>query len=689
MLKYYLKISFKEILRKKFYSLVVVIGFSIGLTTWLLVMGWMDLSTKELGLDKNSGKMFRIGVNDVESSWTWRDSNQVIHSRLFPETPFPLADMFRKYDSNSVEVARFGYFDDKIVKSNDFIDVEKRFAFSDVDFLKFYNFPILSGDISEFFSNPKSVIINKRTADKYFPEQDAVGKYLNINDEYDLKVIAVIKNLPKFYKIQFELLSPIDPITVNKFRENWTDNNVNTVIRIKDNADMQPMYRRMNDTLQHKRANSQVYYMYPFVQYNNYSDIRAESGLGSNIQFMYIFSAIALYIIFIACINYFNISISTFANRAKEIAIRKSFGAGKGNIIIQFLLEGQILSFISLCVAILTYSTILPYFNSIFASELQLNIFSDNLLFLKIIGMTIAIGFISSAYSAFYYSVISPARIFSSSMRSGSRNINFIRIISYIQFTISIAFMVAAFKVDKQLEHLKYTKEGFDESYSIEMPISTEILENYNNFETDLKTNPDINSVSNPVLNLPNIDKNTSSDNIIVNIKPLRIAATLDFMKGIWEKYEPDTPFEYLIQDADLHKDFTRETTMSKLFNLFTLALIIVTSLGFVCFSSFITEQRKSEIAVRKVYGASSINIYFLLLKDFLIIGLLSIITAHIFVFFTSITWLNKFSSKIGEFGMSEYIIPSSVAIVVLIITVSYHAILASVKSPASVLRGE
>ena len=683
MLKYYLKTAFREILSRKFYSIIIILGFAIGLAAWIFVMLWMDYESREMGLNIKSGKMFRIGFNSMESSHVWQDSNLILHSRLFTETPFPLAPYIKKYDSNTVDIARFGYFEDRIVESSEFSGLEKRFAFADPDFFKFFNFPILKGSIQSFFNNKYSVIINKNTAETYFPHEEPVGKLLKINNDYDLKVIAVIKNIPSFYRMQFDLLAPVSLVDEYKMIDNWTELNVNTYVSTKDKSGMTAMYKRINDMIQEKNPQSDLYYMFPFMKYNNYSDIRTEIGLGSNLQFIIIFSAIALYIILIACINYFNISLSTFANRAKEIAVRKSFGSRKRNIVIQFLIEGQILAFISLGVAIIIIKQTLPYFNSLASAELFLDYSRNFNLILKCIVITVCVGIVSSAYSAFYYSYLSPAKILSSSLKSGSKNINFIRFISYIQFTVSIAFMVAAFKVDKQLDHLRNTKEGFDENYSIEIPFTENTKNNLQIFEKDLKTNPDIIDV----LNDDKVSK--TNNNIIVKIKPIRIAPSIVYISEIWEKYNRELPFEYKIQDADLRKEFTRETIMRSVFNIFTLALIIVTSLGFICFSSFISEQRKYEIAIRKAYGASSLNIYLLIIKDFLIIGLLSVITAHLFVFFTSITWLNNFTSKISEFGVSEYVVPTAAAIILLILTVSYHAIMASLKSPAKVLRGE
>src|SRR3989339_171401 len=627
MLKHYIKSIIREIINRKFYSIIIIIGFTLGISLWILIMLWIDYEEKSFGLKNNSLLLFRISSLEDESSEVWLDSNHVYHYRLFPETPFPLAPILKKTDPSIVQIARFGYFNDTIVSYGQKSFTEKRIAFADTGLFRFFRFPLVSGSIAEFSKDSNVVIINKMTAERYFEGENPIGKMLNINNKYYLRIIAVVKNISSYNKLQFDALAPISLIKDSNLVNNWAEDKVNTYFFINRKTDTRQLIRNINGIVYYYNPKYRGTYLIERIQrHHSYSDIRIDAGISGDIQFIHIFSAIALFIIFIACINYFNISVSQFANRSKEIAIRKTFGAGKKNIVIQYLIEGQILSFISLALAIFLVNILIPRFN-----------------------------LITSAY---------------------------------IQISISVALIVSSFKVERQLDYLRNTKMGYDEDYTLQIPFSENIKNKFDLFKKDLKDNPDILDVNTPKNNLEN-SKGNETDILSVKFFPRHIADNIRYIGSVWEKYEKEIPFEYTITDSDMRREFRSETIMGEIFNYFTITSAIITLLGFFCISSFMCEQRKTEIAIRKTFGASSVDIYFLIIKEFLLISLAAIVTAHIAVTFTASVWIQRFTYKIGDFGLSEYVIPTVISILLLITTVSYHAIKASRQEPADVLKRE
>ncbi len=695
------KTTWKNLVNRKFYSIVIILGLTIGLASWIFITLWIGNKEKLSGLDENELRLCRISSMGVEASWFWIDPNQVYHYRLFPETPFLLAPMLKFINPEIVEIARFGYFDDLAVTNGINTFTEKRVAFADKEIFRMYRFPMIKGDVSGFGKTVNTAIITKSTADKYFPGENPIGKKLKFADN-NLSVIAVIKDIPRSFKIQFDILVPVELQTDSNIINDWQTNRVNTYFLVKKNANLDLLANDINKIIRYYNPPEEdAYQISRLPRYHSYSDIRADAGINGNIEYLLIFATISLFIIFIACINYFSITISQFAGRAKETAIRKAFGASRINIIIQYLLEGQVLSFISLAIAVLLIVLLLPQFNNIAYTDIQINFASNVSLWLKCLLLTVLVGLVAGTYPAFYFSSVSPSKVFSSTLRAGAQGSSFRKIITFLQISISVGLIVSAFKVEKQLDLVRYSEIGYDESYSVELPFTDNFKNSFGAFKYDLLKNSDILNAG--IEKSKVIDSDSSLDNkenglnviknsvqiISVTFKPRHIVNNIRYIGSIWDKYESGNPFKYLLVDADLRKEFRTEEIMSQLLNGFSIAATFITLLGLFCLSSYISEQRKHEIAIRKTFGASSLRIYLLLMREFLLISFLAILTADIVVTFTLSAWVKRFTYKIANFGISEYMIAPLIALILIIITVSFHAVRASRQEPAEVLKRE
>jgi len=709
MFKHYLKLAFKELLLQKFYSLIIIIGFSIGIACWIFVLIWIDDEQKSKGMNNDNLSLYRVGRESVEEVQNTAimsgsiisntkvvqmskistsrevmevelDSIGIYHSRLMPETPLPLAPIIKRYVPEIEVSARFGFFGEKNVKYNNKTYNEWRFAYADPAIFKFYKFYFIYGNSESAFNNKMSVIITDEMAEKYFRYENPIGKELLIDNNIKLIVSGVIKKITEIYSIKCDFIAPISVIIDDSNRKDWQKDRVNTYILMKRKVELPVIVSRITDVVNHFNP-SQVR---PFVVMkmpllHSYADIRQDAGLNSNSEYIAIFSAIALFIIFIACINYFNISFSIFANKAKETAIRKTFGAGRIDIITQFIIEGQILSLISMFLAIILVALFIQQFNKITLKSISLESIGYFNLFSKSIITSFVVSLVSASYPAYYYSSVLPSKVFSSNLKAGSNNVIFRQTMSYIQFTIAVSLVIASFVVNSQLNLLRNTKDCYEDNISVQISMTKNLKQNYKAFESEIKKIKDV----------KNFDKSNQNDIFTLKIVPVNLEVTFKSISKIWEKYEDNLSLEYLILNEDLNKEFRTQQAMGKIFLYFTYASSFITILGFFCIASFIAFQRKNEIAVRKTYGATSINIYFLIVKEFMIICFFSIITAHFMTGFTSSTWLKQFRNRLGDFNIMEYIIPTIVSIIVLILTISFHAIKASRANPAGILKHE
>lgn len=693
-----IKPAFRGILFRKSNSAIIVISFTLGIAAWLLTILWIEAEKKELGSGENRFYMYRVGYLDRESAEFWQDSSGVFHTKLYPETPYLLSDELKNRFKEGITITRFGYFKDKIVSQGDSVRLEKRFAYSDTDFLKFYKFKFLNGDSARFASNINSVIITQSASMYYFGNINSVGKQIIVDNKDVFNIAAVIRDISPYLGIQFEFLAHISLLNDEPDFNNWNINTVNTYVaypQLQANADIYKAVIEIMNT--HIPNFGYKFRLFKPGRINQYSEIRADLSLGSDYQLFSVFSVTSLLVLLIACFNYLIISVGGFTTRAKEIAVRKSFGASRGDIAIQFLFEGLILSIVSLFLAFLLTFTVLNWFGSQTMINIEHGLLFSPRILINCILISVLIGLVAGSYPAFYFSSLSPQQILSSSLRAGMRSSRFSVIISLIQFTVSLMLVFFAFRVEKQLTFLHNSKEGFEPSYTIEIPLTDNLNFKFNDFSKKLKDNSEIIGVSFKHNKVDDISSqpgtglskkmNEQYRNIEIILKPKHIAETIEYVGAIWKIFEPDLSFEYNIDDYELNKEFLRDLIIKRVFGFFTIIAGFITILGLFSYSSYNTSIQAGEIAVRKAFGASSFGIYLKLIKQFLSIYSASIILAVILVILFSNVWLNTFIRRIGDFGIEEYIMPCILSFIIIILTISFHSIKASRKPPVTILK--
>jgi len=341
----------------------------------------------------------------------------------------------------------------------------------------------VKGDPRTALDTAHSVVITEDMAQKYFGSEDPIGKLLNINNQTDYTVMGVMKNLPHNTHFIFNMFCSFETYAQsNRWdMQNWLSINNYTYILLEKGFEYEQLELKLPEMIE-KRVGAMlrlakaemVLSLQPLTGIHLHSDLMQEISGNSSIVYVYIFSAIALFILVIACINFMNLSTARSSNRAKEVGLRKVLGADRGKIIRQFLSESMLNSIIACILALLLVDLALPLFRSISGIDLRIDYAQNFWLIPGLLGLALFVGLIAGSYPAFFLSAFQPTRVLKGEFKSGKAGTLFRSALVIVQFTISIALIVGTIVVYNQLNYMKNKRLGFQKEQVVVIPISDE-----------------------------------------------------------------------------------------------------------------------------------------------------------------------------------------------------------------------
>ncbi len=489
MLRNYIKVAFRNLKKHKVFSFINITGLAVGLTCCMLIGLYISEEKSYDTFHKDADNIYRFTREFLS-----QDGSTSLHlSRLAP----PFAPLLREEYSNEIDkIGRFAVFGGTIRHGDKLFD-EGNFGFADPEIVGILTFNAIEGDLADALRQPGSVIISDEMADKYFGNEDPIGKTLNYSSQADLLVRGVYEKMPENSSFQIDMMADFSLVESfyggkERMLQAFGSNNFTTLFSLKENGRIEEVQRRLDDFLIKAVGENALSFNRLHIQrlldIHLQSNLSDELGENSDITYVYIFSSIAILILGIACINYMNLATARSANRAKEVGMRKVFGAGKSSLGNQFLVESVVLVLLSVVLAVVATSVILPFFRDFTGLRLEFDLFQNLGLIGMILGGALFVGILSGSYPAFYLSAFQPLRVLKGKLSSGAKSGLLRRLLVIVQFTISVILIVSTVIVYQQLSYIQNKNLGFDRDQMMIMSVSRQLGADFEAFKNELLT---------------------------------------------------------------------------------------------------------------------------------------------------------------------------------------------------------
>jgi putative ABC transport system permease protein len=475
MLKNYIKTALRNLLKRKGYSLINIVGLAIGMASCLLILMFVN---DELSCDAYNEKADRI--YRVAASFLYGGRNFDI-----AVAPAPTAQVLLAEFPEVEDAVRFRQRGRYIFRYGDNTFKETQVSYVDPSFFNIFSIPLLMGNPDTALTEPNTLILSQKTAQKYFRYEDPVGKTLRLNDRTDYMVTGVFEEIPDNSHFHFDVLISMTSLEESK-SQSWMSQNFQTYILLHKGADpasleakfpallikyMGPQIEAfMGQSIEKLMKENELrgeFFLQPLRDIHLHSDLIAEMEATSDIKYVYTFSVIALFILVIASINYMNLSTARSAGRAREVGIRKVLGSYRSQLIRQFLTESMLLCLVSLVLALGLVKLALPFFNGLSGKAMSLADLRNPSMVGALALVTIIVGILAGSYSAFFISAFQPVNVLKGHLKSSVKTGWLRSGLVVFQFAASTILIIGTFVVYNQLHYIQNKKLGYDKEQVI------------------------------------------------------------------------------------------------------------------------------------------------------------------------------------------------------------------------------
>jgi putative ABC transport system permease protein len=479
MLKNYLKIAFRNIIRYKGYSFINIFGLAIAVICCIFIFLYVQ---QEMSYDKyhaDHDRIFRV-AEDIQTKTA---------NRIFAPVSPPLAPALKENFPQVEYAGRIIDLSPRLVKYQDKIFYESNGFAVDQEILHIFTIPFLKGNPSEALERPNTLVVTEEMAAKYFGNDDPLGKILKLNDK-EYEITGVVDNPPVNTHWKYNFLISLKNYEKSQFMTNWYATMVYTYVKLSAGADVKGFEEQMQH-IAHKYVGETLkgwgdvyrYFLQPIADIHLYSHIRYEIEPPGNPNMIIIFSTVGLLVLLIACFNFINLTTARSANRAKEVGLRKVVGGQRKQLILQFVGESFILALAALIAAMSFTGLIMPLFNNLLGTHFT----PSGLYQLPVLAVMLVLvfftGLAGGLYPAFILSGFKPVSVLKTSLSTGSTKSPLRRILVVLQFSISIILIIGTIGVHQQLQFMKHRYLGFDKEQKLVIPFGGGIRID-NNYKT-------------------------------------------------------------------------------------------------------------------------------------------------------------------------------------------------------------
>jgi putative ABC transport system permease protein len=532
MFKLNLKIALRNLWKHKTSSIINVVGLAIGLASCLLLLLYVSYEWSFDKQFKGSENVYQVMTNFVDAKGNVQETGDATSNAIGPAIKLEIPDI----DA----VSRVCNAGQQLI-ANEENSFKKEAKYADPDNLKIFNYEFITGNPSTALNTAKSVVLTERMAKLLFKDGDALNKSVRYNNEIDLKVTGVIKDLPANYSNTFDFLMPwslFETLLDWVKRPQWGNYNWQTVVRVNEQANISSINAKLKGII--KRNNEDATdeaFIFKLSDRHLFGNFLNGKSVGGDIERIYLFIALAVGILLIACINFMNMATAKSERRAKEVGIKKTIGASRASLISQFLTESILLTVISVLVAIVLVEILLPTFNNLLNIELGIDYYSSRY-WIGILSVILLTGLLSGSYPALYLSAFNPIQTLKRKItRTRVIPVSLRQVLVIGQFSFAIILIIATLVIYKQVQFIKDKPVGYDINLLAEMPQDGELGKKFDLFKTELLKSGAVTALYQSSLSLSNSGSSfwnfewpgmsKADKDVIFN----QIATTYDFTK--------------------------------------------------------------------------------------------------------------------------------------------------------------
>lgn len=550
MLKNLLKTAFRHILKHPGYSFLNILGLTLGITSAIFLIIYVS---DEVSYDRYHAKADRIyrvssTIKEPDDHFTW----------IVAQIPFgpQVAHDYPEVES----VVRFINMPRALYKFEDKEFNEGNFYYVDSTMFDIFSYKVLKGEVKSALLSPKKIILTEKIANKYFGKTDPIGKTLTTGtDTYE--VTGVIEDVPTNSHFRFDALAARNNLPKNL--GNWGNFGVFTYILLPEKTDakafekkLEGMYDAYMKTIFESLKITIRYNLEPLTKIHLYSTNAQEPEPTGSVTYVVIFAIVAIFLVLIAAMNYMNLATARSTRRAREVGLRKVVGSRRTPLILQFLSESVVFTFISLVISIILIIILLPKFNTLAAKSFTLAILYSPAVLLSLLGVVIVVGICGGSYPAFFLSRFSPVTVLKGEITQGSAGSLFRKILVVIQFSVSVIMIICTLIVFRQLKFLKSMDQGFDQKNVIELqlngdmvrkyPVLKQVLREDQNIKYVTSTNTTVGSGSGKVIFSVETDQGMSNRGINFAVVDHDFIETLGIKMASGRDFQEDMPSDTL-----------------------------------------------------------------------------------------------------------------------------------------------
>jgi putative ABC transport system permease protein len=789
MFRNYFKIALRNLLKNRGYSFINIGGLAIGLASSILIFLWVA--------DEYTYNTFHTHYNNLYKLYQSQEWNMG-HIGTGPSMPYPMKEAAPAASSQIKYICMTNWGEGNMLQVGDKRLTKMGLSVSE-DYLKMFSFTLIKGDQNHALDDPNSIVISESTAKAVFAEAEPMGQFIRIDNDRELKVTGLIPDVPKQSEFQFDFLLPFAYYEasqgwVSYSKNNWNNNSFQMYVQLNEGATEAEVNSSIQDLIKknNPKAPTAKLFLHPMSKWRLHANFEEGKNTGGRIDYVRLFTAIAVFVLIIACINFMNLATARSESRAREVGIRKSIGSRRKELIIQFLGESVAISALAFMFAIALVELVLPSYNLLVDKNISVD-YSNPMLWGVAIALILIIGLFTGSYPAFYLSSFQPVKVLKGKVDTGKGGSTPRKALVVLQFVFSIALIIGTVVIYQQIMHVKNRDMGYDRENLIQIWTNGELNTNFKTIREELmrtgavkavcKSNSPVTSIfsSNEIKwqGMPtgsrvafstiateydyaetmgvkmilgrdfSRDFPSDSSAVIINeaglkmlgfadplgqkieygggqfeiigvmqdmvmadaegtVQPLsmfmvpgwtstitiRLNKTDDLnaaiaqVESVFKKHNANYPFEYQFTDDVFNRKFSGINLISRVAGIFAGLAIAITCLGLLGLASFTAEQRTKELGIRKVMGASVINLVLLISKDFTRLVLVAFLIAAPLAWWYLSTYLQRYEYRV-EMGYWVIGVVGAFALLLTILIVSTQALKAALANPTKSLRSE